>query len=88
MVVVLGGIVGLRVNAFLSLLAAALVVSFMAGGGSGAVVDPVARVVDAFASTAGQIGIVIALAAVIGEALMRSGSADFLARTRSRKLRR
>jgi len=79
MVVVLGGIVALRVNAFLSLLAAALVVSFMAGGGSGAATaeaDPVARVVDAFASTVGAIGIVIALAAVIGEALMRSGAAD------------
>lgn len=84
MVVVLGGIVALRVNAFLSLLAAALVVSFMAGGGSGvatAPTDPVARVVDAFASTVGAIGIVIALAAVIGEALMRSGAADRIVRT-------
>ena len=83
MAIVLGGIVALRVNAFLSLLAAALVVSFMAGGGSGAdaaLVDPVARVVDAFASTAGAIGIVIALAAVIGEALMRSGAADRIVR--------
>lgn len=78
MAVVLGGIVVFRVNAFLSLLAAALVVSFMVGGGVG--VDPVARVVDAFASTAGAIGIVIALAAVIGEALMRSGAADRIVR--------
>lgn len=83
MAIVLGGIVALRVNAFLSLLAAALVVSFMAGAGSGAdaaLVDPVARVVDAFASTVGAIGIVIALAAVIGEALMRSGAADRIVR--------
>jgi GntP family gluconate:H+ symporter len=80
MVVVLGGIVALKVNAFLSLLAAALVVSFMAGGGSEAATDPVARVVDAFASTVGAIGIVIALAAVIGESLMRSGSADRIVR--------
>jgi len=79
MAVVLGGIVALRVNAFLSLLAAALVVSFMAGGG--VAVDPVARVADAFASTAGAIGIVIALAAVIGEALMRSGAADRIVRS-------
>ena len=80
MAVVLGGIVLLKVNAFLSLLAAALVVSFMAAGSSPdsatALTDPVARVVDAFASTTGAIGIVIALAAVIGESMMRSGAAD------------
>jgi GntP family gluconate:H+ symporter len=76
---VLGGIVGLRVNAFLALIAAALVVSFLAGGSAAA--DPVARVAAAFGSTAGAIGIVIALAALIGEAMVRSGAADRLVRT-------
>jgi GntP family gluconate:H+ symporter len=78
--VVLGGIVLLRVNAFLALLTAALVVSFLVGaevpGTVAALTDPVARVVNAFGATAGAIGIVIALAAVIGEAMMRSGAAD------------
>jgi GntP family gluconate:H+ symporter len=83
MAVVLGGIILLRVNAFLALLAAALVVSFMAGSADSAkgVTDPVVRVVEAFAATTGAIGIVIALAAVIGEALMRSGAADRIVRT-------
>jgi gluconate:H+ symporter, GntP family len=78
--VVLGGIVLLRVNAFIALLTAALVVSLMVGGpgrdGAGHLSDPVARVVDAFGATAGAIGIVIALAAIIGEAMMRCGAAD------------
>ena len=78
--VVLGGIVLLRVNAFLALLTAALVVSFLVGAevpdSVAALTDPVVRVVDAFGATAGAIGIVIALAAVIGEAMMRSGAAD------------
>ena len=78
--VVLGGIVVLRINAFLALLGAALVVSFMVGTGAGGVTDPVARVVDAFGATAGAIGIVIALAAVIGDAMMRSGAADRVVR--------
>jgi GntP family gluconate:H+ symporter len=82
--VVLGGIVLLRVNAFIALLSAALVVSFMVGrpgpDSAGHLTDPVVRVVDAFGSTAGAIGIVIALAAVIGEAMMRSGAADRVVR--------
>jgi GntP family gluconate:H+ symporter len=76
MAVVLGSIVLLRVNAFLALLASALVVSAMVGGRE----DPVARVVAAFGSTAAAIGIVIALAAVIGEAMMHSGAADRIVR--------
>jgi GntP family gluconate:H+ symporter len=58
--VVLGGIVLLRVNAFIALLSAALVVSFMVGrpgaDAAGHLTDPVVRVVDAFGSTAGAIG--------------------------------
>jgi GntP family gluconate:H+ symporter len=84
MAVVLGGIILLRANAFLALLAAALVVSFMVGsappGAAAGLTDPVVRVVDAFAATVGAIGIVIALAAVIGEAMMRSGAADRVVR--------
>jgi GntP family gluconate:H+ symporter len=82
--VVLGGIVVLRINAFIALLTAALVVSFLVGSrvpeSAAALTAPVVRVVDAFGATAGAIGIVIALAAVIGEAMMRSGAADRIVR--------
>jgi len=55
----------------------------MAGRGSGvtdAATDPVGRVVDAFGTTAGAIGITIAFAAIIGDAMMRSGAADRIVR--------
>jgi GntP family gluconate:H+ symporter len=79
--VVLGGIVVARVNAFLALIAAALLVSFMVGRGDAqATAEPVGRVVDAFGATAGAIGITIALAAIIGDAMMRSGAADRIVR--------
>ena len=71
--VVIGMIIGLRINAFVALITAALVVSFMAPG---EVADKVARVAAAFGSTVGGIGIVIAMAAVIGKCLMSSGAAD------------
>ncbi len=71
--VVIGMIIGLRINAFLALITAALVVSFMAPG---EIADKVSRVASAFGGTAAGIGIVIALAAVIGKCLMESGAAD------------
>ncbi|MBP6602251.1 MAG: hypothetical protein KA250_10635 [Verrucomicrobiales bacterium] len=71
--VVIGMIIGLRINAFVALISAALVVSFMA---EGEVADKVARVATAFGNTVGGIGIVIAMAAVIGKCLMASGAAD------------
>jgi GntP family gluconate:H+ symporter len=75
--VVLGGIVLVRMNAFLALITAALIVSFLARRGAAAGgADPVSRVVDGFGATAGAIGIVIALAAIIGDAMLRSGAAD------------
>lgn len=79
--VVLGGIVLARMNAFLALISAALVVSFMARrSGAAAAADPVTRVAEAFGTTAGAIGIVIALAAIIGDAMMKSGAADRIVR--------
>lgn len=71
--VVIGMIIGLRINAFIALITAALVVSFLAPG---EIADKVSRVASAFGGTAGGIGIVIALAAVIGKCLMDSGAAD------------
>lgn len=74
---VIGLIVGLRVNAFLALIVAALGVSLLAPG---AAAERVTRVAEAFGSTAGSIGIVIALAAVIGKAMLDSGAADRIVR--------
>lgn len=71
--IVIGMIIGLRINAFVALITAALTVSLLAPG---AVADKVARVATAFGSTAGGIGIVIAMAAIIGDCLMKSGAAD------------
>lgn len=71
--VVIGMIIGLRINAFVALISAALVVSLMAPG---EVADKVSRVATAFGNTVGGIGIVIAMAAVIGQCLMSSGAAD------------
>ncbi len=70
---VLGLIVPLRINAFIALITAALLVSILAPGEWAL---KVGRVASAFGGTAGAIGIVIALAAVIGKAMMDSGAAD------------
>ena len=71
--IVVGLIVGLRVNAFIALIAAAMVVSLFSPGDWAL---RIARVATAFGSTAGSIGIVIAMAAVIGVTMMASGAAD------------
>jgi H+/gluconate symporter-like permease len=71
--IVIGMIIGFRLNAFLALITAAMVVSFLSPG---EVADKILRVAKAFGGTAGGIGIVIALAAVIGKCLMISGAAD------------
>jgi len=73
MTAILGAIVVLRVNAFLALIGAAILVSLLAPGDAA---QKIARVAEGFGRTAGSIGIVIALAAVIGTALMKSGAAD------------
>ncbi|HET8656336.1 MAG TPA: SLC13 family permease [Longimicrobiaceae bacterium] len=77
MAVVLGAIIVLRLNAFLALIGAAVLVSLLAPGEPG---TKIARVAQAFGSTAGSIGIVIALAAIIGKAMMDSGAADRIVR--------
>ena len=73
MVVILGAIIVLRLNAFLALIGAAIIVSFLAPGVPAL---RIARVAEAFGRTAGSIGIVIALAAIIGTAMTESGAAD------------
>jgi len=73
MATILGAILLLRLNAFLALIIAAIVVSLLAPG------EPavkIARVADGFGRAAGTIAIVIALAAIVGKAMMDSGAAD------------
>src|SRR5437899_431710 len=73
MATILGAILLLRLNAFLALITAAIVVSVLAPG------EPavkIARVAEGFGRTAGSIGVVIALAAIAGKAMMESGAAD------------
>ncbi len=77
LVTVIGMIVFLRINAFLALICAALIVSFL---GPGPWVEKVARVAVAFGETTGNIGIVIAVAAVIGTCMLESGAADRVVR--------
>lgn len=77
MATVLGLIIVVRANAFLALIAAAMVVSLMADG---AIQDKFSRVASAFGGTAGGVGIVIALAAVIGKCMLDSGAADRVVR--------
>ena len=75
--IVLGLIIGLRTNAFLALIVAAFVVSILAPGTVG---EKIGRVASAFGSVTGSIGIVIALAALIGRLMMESGAADRIVR--------
>src|SRR5213596_3862779 len=77
MATILGGILGLRLNAFLALVTAAIVVSLLAPGEPGV---KIARVAEGFGRTAGTIGIVIALAGIAGKAMMDSGAADRIVR--------
>ncbi len=75
---VLGLIIFLRANAFMALIAAAMVVSLMSPGDVG---TRISRVADAFGGGCASIGIVIALAAVIGQCMMDSGAADRVVRS-------
>ena len=77
MAAILGAILGLRLHAFLALLGAAILVSLLAPGDSAV---RLTRVAEAFGRTAGNIGIVIALAAVIGAAMTKSGASDRIVR--------
>ena len=77
-ITVIGMIIVLRVNAFIALITSAILVSLLSDGAWG---DKITRVATAFGDAAGKIGIVIALAAVIGKCLMDSGAADRIVRS-------
>lgn len=76
MVVVVGGILWLRLHAFLALLLAAAVVAILTPG-EAFFFD---RVAVGFGKTVGQIGIMIAMASIIGDCMLRSGAADRIVR--------
>jgi len=75
--VVIGMIVVLRINAFIALITAAIVVSLLAPG---ELANKISRVASEFGNTTAKIGIVIAMAAVIGRSLIESGAADRIVR--------
>jgi len=86
MVFVAVAIVGLRIHAFLALMFAAILVGLL----SGVVPDPASRAHPSvqvlgqtaaeFGRTAGNIGLVIVLASIIGKCMMDSGAADAITR--------
>ncbi|OHB79547.1 MAG: hypothetical protein A2W31_07305 [Planctomycetes bacterium RBG_16_64_10] len=80
MVTVVGMIQFLKVNAFIALVTSALVVSLAAPPARISWSAKVTLVAESFGNAAGKIGIVIAMAAVIGKCLMESGAADRLVR--------
>lgn len=77
---VIGMIIFLKINAFLALITAAMVVSLL-GPESADGVNRMKRVAIAFGDSVSGIGIVIALAAIIGKCMMDSGAADRIVRT-------
>ncbi len=82
MVLVLGLIIGVKIHPFITLVIVAMVVSALAVGilGVGTWSDSIERVAVSFGAAAGNIGIVIGLAAVIGKCMLDSGAADRIVR--------
>ncbi|MDA1275964.1 MAG: SLC13 family permease [Verrucomicrobia bacterium] len=98
MIVVMGGILALRLHAFLALVLGALAVGALtpsaslekyaietkmprAEAESFSKKPTIERVTVAFGNTCGKVGILIALATVVGKCLMESGAADRIVRT-------
>ena len=68
----------LRLNAFVALITAAMIISLLSPGDFA---EKIARVGGAFGKVAGGIGIVIAMAAIIGKCMTDSGAADRIVRS-------
>ena len=83
MLLVLGGILILRLPAFMALILGAIVVGLLTPEtASELAADPIGkRLATAFGTTVGKIGILIAMAAIIGSALAKSGAADRVIRS-------
>ncbi|GAB3004456.1 SLC13 family permease [Cyclobacterium sediminis] len=98
MLIVIGGIIVGKLNPFIALIVAALVVAWMtpsaaiidfalSKGQSESAAQALAntsigeRIAAAFGSTVGKIGILIAMAAIIGKAMLMSGAAERIVRS-------
>jgi len=96
--IVVGGIIGLRLHPFLALLLGALAVAYLTpsaaieqyaltNGASAEEAQSLAnqsiggRIAQQFGSTAGKIGILIAMASIIGKCLLESGGAERIVRS-------
>src|SRR5690606_12848594 len=93
LIIVVGGIIGLKLHPFLALLIGALVVAWitpiaaieqyaLSTGADPEAADQLAnssigqRVATRFGTTVGQIGILIAMASIIGKCMLDSGAAE------------
>ena len=89
MAVVLGGVLWLRLHAFLALILAALAISALTpelalkefGGEEFAASNPASRVAAEFGEGCRKVGILIAMAAIIGKCLLESGAAQRIVNT-------
>jgi GntP family gluconate:H+ symporter len=81
MALVVGGILLLRLHAFLALLLGAYVVAALTPNAQ----PPIERILREFGNTAGRLGILIALATIVGKCLLDSGGADRIVRTLLRR---
>ena len=77
--IVVGGVLLLRMHAFLALTLGAITVGLLSGPAGEQTVGE--RVGEAFGTTCGKIGILIAMAAIIGKCLLDSGAADRIVRS-------
>ncbi|MEM6840900.1 MAG: SLC13 family permease [Bacteroidota bacterium] len=96
--IVVGGIIGLRLHPFLALLLGAFVVAYLTPEAAieqyalstGATAEGAqqlanqsigGRIAQQFGSTAGKIGILIAMASIIGKCMLKSGAAERIVRS-------
>jgi len=75
LVVVVGGVLALRLHPFLILIIAAFVVALLTPNGNGLLAAPGQRVAEGFGKTALDIGVVIAMASILGTCLSAAGGA-------------
>jgi hypothetical protein len=75
LLVVVGGVLALKLHPFLILIIAAFVVALLTPNGDAALAAPGQRVAEGFGKTALDIGIVIAMASILGTCLSAAGGA-------------
>ena len=76
LVVVVGGVLAFKLHPFFILIIAAFVVAFLTPNGDATLAAPGQRVAEGFGKTALDIGIVIAMASILGTCLSAAGGAQ------------